>query len=315
MINFILILFSTLSSVSAQDPHCDFFKYCGSGRTSSTSHPSSATSANFNPSSISSVKGVGLETLYQPNNPLGFNLVTGNGKIGGAVISTNMENSFFGNRSIEIDEVYLQRRIDKKRYKNKKFNLAVGANLTSRKNYSFDLGLSLKRNPDIKVINLGVGATLRLWSINIGMYLYRDDTKIQLHEYINPYSKVSYFIEKNSTEYSESFTVRNFSIGTKIKNLSLDYGFITSHYAFYPMDTNIQIFSSAYNYKDFLFNFAYRKEESGNAKDVNGTLELELVKKDFYGGIQYLVNKHVLVGVGYNNFLLNEFSTTLTLFL
>ena len=313
--NFLLILLSTLSSVSAQDPHCDFFKYCGSGKTSSKSHPNTSTSANFNPSSISSIKGIGLETLYQHSNPLGFNLITGNGKIGGAVISTNMENSFFGNRSIEIDEVYLQRRVDKKRYKNKKINLAVGFNITSKKNYSFDLGLSFKRNPDIKKINPGIGATLRLWNISIGSYFYKDDTKIELNQYINPYTNTPYSIEKNSTSYSETFTVRTFSIGTKFKNLSLDYGLITTQYDFYPSITDIQIYSAAYNYQDFLFNFAYRKEESGNAKDVDGNLKLEPIKKDFCGGIQYLINKHFLVGVGYNNFLLNEFSTTLTIFL
>ena len=44
-------------------------------------------------------------------------------------------------------------------------------------------------------------------------------------------------------------------------------------------------------------------------------LTIERTKKDFYTGFQYMFNKHVVAGLGYNNFLLNEWSMTLTLFL
>lgn len=317
MITLILIFLAQLSFSSAQsvDSHCGYFKYCGSSRSSTKSHPSSSSSANFNPSTISSIKGVGVETLFQPNNPLGFNLVTGNGKVGGAVISPTMENSFFGNRSIEIDEVYLKRREEKKRYKNKKINLAIGANVTDKKNYSLDLGISFKRNPDVKKINPGFGATLRLWNVNFGAYIFKDDTKIELRDYFNPYSGVPYTIEKDSDSYTESFIVQTFSVGTSYKNLSLDFGIISTKYNFYPEDTFIRIYSLAYSYNKFLFNAAFRNEYSSNAKEMNGYLFIERNKKDFYTGIQYMFNKHVIVGVGHNNYLLNEWSMTLTLFL
>ena len=312
---FILLFLTLASSSQAEDSHCGYFKYCGSSKSSSKSYPSSSSSANFNPSTISSIKGLGVETLFQPNNPLGFNLVTGNGKVGGAVISPTMENSFFGNRAIEIDEVYMERKEDKKRYKTKKINLALGANVLNKKNYSLDLGMSFKRNPDIKKINPGVGATLRLWNINFGAYVFKDDTAIELKNYVNPYSGNLYSLDKNTNLYEESFIVSTFSVGTSYKNLSLDFGVISTKYKFYPEDTFIRIYSLAYNYNQFLFNLAFRNESSSNAKVVDGMLTIERTKKDFYTGFQYMFNKHVVAGLGYNNFLLNEWSMTLTLFL
>ena len=300
----------------AEDDHCVYFKYCGSGsQGSSRSLPSSSTSANFNPSNISNVKGLGVETLLQPNNSLGFNLVTGNGKVGGAVISPTAENSFFGNRSIEIDEVYLQRRIDSKRYKNKKLNIALGGKIINQKDYGLDLGVSLKRNPDVKRINPGIGISARLGFLNLGAYLYTDDTKITFDEYRNPYNGLPYQVQYDAPTYQETFSVQTFSVGTKIKDLSLDWGMIRAKYDFYPEDTIINIYSAAYSHKNFLFNFAYRKEQSSNLKDERLGLVMERNKYDFYTGVQYFINRHVIIGASYNHFLLNELSATITLYL
>lgn len=261
------------------------------------------------------MKGLGVETLYQPNNPVGFNVVTGNGKIGGALITPTAENSFFGNRAIEIDDVYAERRLLKKRYRTKKINVALGAKLIKSRNYAFDMGISLKRNPEVKKINPGVGFSARLWSLNFGAYVYKDDTKLALENYFDPYSMVPYQVRFSSPYYTESFVTTTLSVGTQIGNLSLDAGMIKTKYKFYQNDTAIVIYSSAYNYKKFLFNLAYRKESSDNLKESNGILTMERDKSDYYAGVQYLWNKHVNTGLAYNNFLLNDISFTLTLFL
>lgn len=302
----LLLFFSTTYLLFAQQGDiCNYFKNCGNASQSSTSksQPSTSSSTNFNPSNIANVKGLGLETLFQPNNPLGFNLISGNGKIGGALLSPLAENSFFGNRSIEDDSKYLLRRIEKKRYSSKKINLAIGTKLISKKHFAFDIGVSLKRNPDIKKINPGVGVSARLWILNFGANIYRDDTKI---EFDTPEGPVN---------YSETFTAKTFSVGTQIKNLSLDAGMFKTKYAFYPNETLIYIYSSAYNYKKFLFNLAYRQEYSDNMKENMGVLTHDRVKIDYYGGIQYLWSRHLTTGVAYNNFLVKDISFTLTLFL
>lgn len=240
--------------------------------------------------------------------------MTGNGKIGGALITPTAENSFFGNRSIEIDEVYLQRRMEKKRYKSKKINVALGAKVFSKKELALDLGVSLKRNPEVKKINPGVGLSARLWVFNFGAYIYKDDTKLEFKNYLNLANQLPYTDTYGAT-YTETFTTKTLSVGTQIGSLALDAGMIKTKYDFYARETSIIIYSSAYNYKKFLFNLAYRKESSDNLKENKGLLTFERDKVDYYAGVQYLWNRHITTGFAYNNFLVKDISLTLTLFL
>ena len=316
VINLLLIFFSAFNISMAEDDTCAFFKNCsGTGKRSSSSNPSSGSSASFNPSKISSIKGFGVETLIQPNNSLGFNIVTGTGKIGGALISPTVENSFFGNRSIELDYDYLQRRTEKKRYKNKKLNLALGATLVSKKNYSLAVGVSAKRNPDIKKINPGAALSMTVGFIDIGAYVYKDDTKVTFGNFIDPYSGLLYSVKFGAPTYQETFTVTTFSVGLKIQNLSLDAGVIKARYDFYSDETNITIYSGSYNIKKFLFSAAYRRELSPNFKEDKGFLSYDRKKTDYTYGTQFIVNRHLVLGLAYNNFLLKEISGTVTLFL
>ncbi|MBC7539933.1 MAG: hypothetical protein H7281_14015 [Bacteriovorax sp.] len=268
----------------------------------------------MNPSNISSVRGLGLQTIYQPKNPLSFNIVTGNGKIG-ALVSPTLENSFFGNRSIEIDNLLLTRKLDKIQYKNKKINLAVGIKLIDKKFLGLDIGVSVKRNPDIKKLNPGVGISARVSFLNFGAYLYQDDVKVDLANYTNPYTNISYSTTYNSSIYQEKFSVKTLTIGTKIKNLSLDFGMINTRFKFYNEDTRIMLFSSSYSCKNFLFNLALRKELSPNLDFQNNVLLVNHKKSDIYYGTEYVVNRYLMLGLQYNYFLLQEWSATLTLFI
>jgi hypothetical protein len=221
---------------------------------------------------------------------------------------------FFGNRSIEIDEVYLQRRMEKKRYKSKKINVALGAKVLSKKELALDIGVSLKRNPEVKKINPGVGVSARLWIFNFGAYIYKDDTKLEFENYINQANQLPYSDIYGAT-YTETFTAKTLSVGTQIGSLSLDAGMIKTKYAFYAQETSIIIYSGAYNYKKFLFNLAYRKESSDNLKENKSLLTYERDKVEYYAGVQYLWNSHITTGLAYNHFLVKDISLTLTLFL
>jgi hypothetical protein len=316
VIKLVFLIFYFINNSHAEDQDlCKYFKYCGgSSRSSSQSLPSSATAGSLNPSNISSVRGLGFQTIYQPKNPLNFNIVTGNGKIG-ALVSPTLENSFFGNRSIEIDNLLLARKINKIQYKNKKINLAVGVKLVDKKILELDIGVSIKRNPDIKKINPGVGLSVRVSFLNFGAYFYQDDVKIDLANYTNPYTNILYSTTYNSSSYQEKFLVETFTVGTKIKNLSLDFGMINTKFKFYNEDTRIMLYSSSYSYKSFLFNLALRKEVSPNLDFHNGVLIVNRKKSNIYYGTEYVVNRSLMIGLQYNNFLLNEWSATLTLFI
>lgn len=320
MINILLFILTTLNlSWAQQDDHCSYFKYCGSNsssQSSSKSHPSTSIASAFNPSNISKFKGIGLETLVQPNNSLGFNLASGTGKFGGALISPTLENGFFGNRSIELEQDFLQRRIDKKRYKSKKLSVALGINIVRQKKFTFDLGVSLKRHSIIKKINPGIGISSTIGFLNLGYSYYKDDSHLELGNSINPRTNVEYAAELGGPIYREAFSVQTFSIGTRVGNLSLDYGRISTEYKFYQKyPTGINIYSAAYNYGNFLFNIGYRQENSPNMKEENQMLVMRATETDFYFGTQYLFSKYLVLGIGYNTYLLNEISGTVTIFL
>lgn len=318
MIALLLIILKTLTFSYADDEEiCKYFKYCGSNgpRASAKSLPSASIASSFNPGNISKVKGIGLETIYLPSNPLGYSLVTGNGKLGGALISSSGENSFFGNRSIEIDELYLQRRIEDQRYRNKKLHIAAGFAILDKRDFGLELGLSAKRNPDIKKINPGVALSGRFHFLNFGYYTYKDDIKLDIGGFINPYNGQLYSNYYGADTYQESFNVRTLTFGTKIKKLAIDVGIIKTKYDFYEKETSVRIISASIMQDKFLFNLAYRTEESDNLKEKDGYLFIERNKNDVYGGVQYFINKHFIIGLSYNNFLLNEVSGNLTLFL
>lgn len=314
MIKTLVLLFLSVN-VSFANDDCLFFKYCGDsgGSRPSKSLPSNSAASSLNPSSISGVKGFGVETLYQKGNPLNFNIVSGNGKVG-ALVSPSLENSFFGNRTVEIDELAYIRRVNKKQFDNSKLNLSVGAKLLNKKHFGIDLGVSLKRNPDIKNINPGAGINGRLAFLHFGAYFYQDDLKINLFNYVNPYTNVLYSTIHGNSTYQEKFSVETYTLGTNIRNLSLDTGIIKTRYKFYGENTRIYLYSSSYTYKKFLFNFAIRKEYSPNLAFYNGNMILMHKKSDYYYGTQYLINKYFVLGLQYNNFLLNEWSGTLTIY-
>ncbi len=313
---YLSLLLLSINNLLADETSCRYYKYCsGAAPSSSKSLPSSGSSASFNPSNIARYKGLGLEALFQAKNSVNGSIVSGTGKVGGALISPTVENSFFGNRSLELDQDFFERSEKKKRYPNKKISLALGFKVLDKRNFSLDLGISAKRNPDIKRINPGAAFSAKLYFLNFGAYFYKDDVKINLTGKNDPYSGIPYEIIHQSSTYQESFNVQTFTIGTKIKNLSLDVGTIKTKYKFFRDPTDIRIYSSAYNFKRFLLNLAYRKEESPNMDIKDGNLTPEREKIDWYYGLQYSANDNILFGIGHNTYLMDEWSATITFFI
>ena len=281
-------------------------------RTSASSIPSTTTAMSMNPANVSFDRGVGLDMTAQPGNPLLFGLSTGTGKMGGALISGSIENSFFGNRAPEIAEVQAEREHSFKQYRNKKLAVALGARLINNKKASIDIGVIAKRHPEIKKINPGIGLSGRLWKISFGVSYYKDDYFIDLTKLTDPSTQLPY-TEKS---LSENFNVVTYTIGTRIGDLGIDYGVInTSKIDFYEDPTTISIFSASYHYNNFLLSGAIRQEHSQAPIIVNGLAEEEDDKSSVYAGLQYSINAHIIIGLQYNYFLLKEPSFSATFFL
>ncbi len=303
-----LIAISLLSSSSYAIDICDVLnlKNCSGvtkqgRRTSLQSLPSPATSAMLNPATTSFDRGIGVELIHQSGNNLVWNLASGTGKLGGALISSSLENSFFGNRVSEIDNDYLERNLNKKQYVTKKHSLALGGKLFRKKHVSLDVGLMLKRHTKIGRINPGVGASGQLGPFRLGAAHYQDD----------------FYLRGNSLDgtesYSERFMVSTYSIGTKIYNFSFDVGAIKTRYKRDEKDTEIFIYSGSYIYKNIMFNLAHRSEKSPAPKFIDDRLEYREETSNIFAGIQASLGKHLILGVNYNYFLLQEVSFLATI--
>lgn len=285
-------------------------------RNTFQSAPTTATASNINPANVSFDKGLGVEVLAQPSNPLLFSLASGTGKMGGALISGGLDNSFFGNRTPELPEEFLERNETDKQYKNKKLTLALGAKFVARKNVGLDVGALFKRHSEVKKINPGAGVSARLWRLHFGASVFRDDMYLNLQDTMNEASGMRYAELLGKEEWTENFLVTTLTVGTRIDNFSLDVGSIKSKLDFYDeIQTHILIYSAAFQYKDALFNMALRQENSGAPVYKNERLEVKKEKSDMYFGFQYSLNRHLILGVSYNYFLLKEMSATLSLFL
>lgn len=289
--------------------------YCPGASSKSSggkSLPSAIISGSLNPSTLSKIKGFGVEAVFQPDNGPGYGIVTGTGKVG-ALVSSSQENTFFGNRSIELDFDTYNRYEDDKRYKNNKYSMAAGFGVVSGKNLALDLGVSGIYNKDTSRLNPGIGITGNLYVLTFGYTIYRDDTKITFNDQIDPRTGVPYYILFNSPTYEETFTGQAFMLGLKLGDVFFDYSIIKTKYDFYQEDTQIKILSGSYGYKKFLFNLAYRQEQSPNFKYEDHMMIDEREKNDLYFGMQYSAFKHVLLGAAYNRFLLKDVSASVVL--
>ena len=293
---------------------CEFFMYCpgSSQRSGGKSLPSAIVSGQLNPSTLSKIKGLGLEAFYHPHNPVGFGLLTGSGKIG-ALVSANQENSFFGNRSIELDISTFRRYEESKRFENKKLSFAAGTGLYNKNRIAFDVGVTAKWNPDIKKVRPGIGVSGNAWNFNLGYSIYYDDTLIKFGDVFNPYTGNPYSFDYGAPTYKEVFVTQAYTIGTKLGELFIDYGVIKTQYDFYRESTIIHLYSFSYNKNKWLFNLAIRKEASPNMKYIDGFMVEQRKQNDLYLGVQYSYNKNLLLGAAYNKFLLDEMSVSVTL--
>jgi len=286
-------------------------------RSSAQSMPSSSTAAQFNPANVSHDRGWGAEVMYQPSNTPSLSFVTGTGKAGAALVSSQIENAFFGNHVLELEPDYLERRLDKSQYESQKYTLAGGASLWKNKWFALDLGVMGKYHQELKQLNPGIGISGRLWTFTFGASTYRDDVFLDLRGKLYPESTTAYSDIYNSDTYSERFNVQNYFVGAHYKKVFFDAGVIKTRYRFYGRnngDVMIHLYSLAGIWGKFLFNVAYRHERSPQMRFDGEELVADKRKNETYGGIQYSFNQHFIVGLHYNYYLLRELAVSTTLF-
>ncbi len=268
-----------------------------SRRSSQQSLPSTASSASLNPANVSYDKGLGVEAIHQSFNSSLFNLSTGNERIGGVLINSNLENSFFANRTPEVESERIEREINYKQFTTDKYSFALGSKIIKRKNFNLDLGILLKYNTDIHRLNPGAGLSSKIGPITLGASIYQDDYLLK------------------SISYQERFTVLTYSAGTRIKNFAFDIGTIKSKYLYYQNEENtIYLYSFAYAFKNVLLNYAVRNEKGPFPDFFNNELKTKETKVDSFASIQWSIGKHLTLGISHNYFLLNELTLSTAIF-
>lgn len=315
-----ILLISSLPALG-QTNLCDILKQSScsgvtrQGRRSSLqSFPTPATSTNLNPATVNIDKGFGVEAIYQKKNPLLFSLASGTGKIGAILISSNIENTFFGNRIVELDGAYLERQLDDQQFKSKKTTFATAASLFKKKNFGLDAGVILKRHSEIKKINPGFGLSGRVGFLTLGASVYQDDFILYQEDVLKYFTGTGYENAVTGESYTERFTVTSYTGGVRFKALSLDGAIIRTKYKFHDEETVIRLLSASVTYKNLLLNVARRTESSPFPKFKDDQLVQKENEESAYGGIQVSLNRHIILGVQYNYFLLNEFSLSGTVF-
>jgi hypothetical protein len=286
-------------------------------RSSMQSVPSPSVAASLNPANVTFDRGLGLELIFQPGNSMAWGFASGTGRIGGALISSSLENSFFGNRIVEPNEKFFERNENKKQYEHNKNTIALGGRLFGKRKFNLDAGIILKRHKEIKKINPGVGLSGKLYFLTFGYAVYKDDFRIKLDDISGStlYGYDAIVSALNKPVYDESFMVQTLSFGTRIGDLSVDYGMILSNYKYIEAQ-HTRLLALSYAYKKVLFNFAQRQDHSMLPKYISGKLDYEeLDQTSYYGGIQYSLGKHVIVGTSYNYFFLRDVSFNVTFFL
>lgn len=286
-------------------------------RSSMQSVPSPSVAASLNPANVTFDRGLGLELIFQPGNSVAWGFSSGTGRIGAALISSSLENSFFGNRIPEANEKYRERNELKKQYEHNKNTIAFGGRLFGKRKYNLDVGVILKRHKEIKKINPGVGLSGRLAFLTFGYSVYKDDFRIKTEDIPSGtlFGYDAVVVALGKPVYDESFTVSTFSVGTRIGDLSLDYGVISSNYKYIEAQQT-RLIAASYAYKKFLFNFAQRHDNSMLPKYKDGDLDYtSLEDTNYYGGIQYSLGKHLIIGTAYNYFLLRDVTVNATFFL
>lgn len=283
-------------------------------RSGAQSAPSTATATQFNPANVSHDRGLGLETMYQPGQAPVFSFVTGTGKTGAALVTSKIENAFFGNRGIELNDDYLKRMKKQAQYQGNKQTLAIGAAIFKNRKFGLDLGLMGKYNNDLKRLNPGVGISGRFYMFSFGASSYRDDVRLEFTDQVEPYSGIPYTLLTGRTRYDERYSVNSVFGGVRVQNLFADVALTQTHYSFYPADQTIKIYSFAYIYHRLLFNVALRHENSPMWKYQDKRLVDERIKNETYAGLQYSIGKYLILGLHHNYFLLRELSLSATVF-
>lgn len=288
------------------DPSKKFCGYWPGSSERSTGAPTRGGKIKINPSAVPVEKGTGIEAIFFDG--VDFAIVKGFGRVGAGISMSNSEDTFFGAPSIELPEDNLQRQIDQEKYDSKKYTLATafkvyGNKKSGMKQLTANLGVMGKYNTLTHSILGGAGISGKVGFFTYGYSVYRDETQLDYSRYWG----------RDGEKATTGFFVETASLGAFLHSLAIDYSILR-------MVTNdtwtISTLTTSLLLKRTIFTLATRTEVS--QRPAYSSSSKALVRKErkyeTFLGAQFNVGKHLLAGLFYNYYNLDELSLGATVF-
>lgn len=265
--------------------------------TTNTSAPLNSAAAPVNPASMSTKRGFGIEAL-KFKHWYDFSVISGTGVIGSAIGFSNQDNTFFGGHTPETSEQKLDREEYDKKFKSPKVTGIVAFSPIRGKNdnsLKLNVGFIGKYNQDSKRYHYGAGASASFMMFSAGAARFRDDYQNTLDKAV------------------EQYYVNSFTFGVKFSSLAVDWTYFKNET---QLPARVRYFTATFFTKRFMFTYGARNADVGrvNAQTSGYPLVNEKVLDTFLG-VQYLVNKQIIIGAFANYYLLDELSLGLTIFI
>jgi hypothetical protein len=309
MFRALTLIFILASVGSAEAKLCNPVKercFGHGGSSTKPAYPSRSSGINLNPSAVPTEDAWGIETIVYDGAD--FSLVKGTGRIGAALSPSNSEETFFGPPGFELDPVYLQRKIDGKKYKSQKINLATAVGIVNNgskglRRFEVNLGVIGKYNRVSKKIGPGAGISGVAGPVTFGYSRGKDQYIIDL----TPLGITDTITYKYDTE--------TLSAGIYLNAFAFDYSKLTITDEF-DQQTFITLLTGSLLLKRWIFTASQKKEDSLRDRYDFKTKTLidQQIKTDYFGGVQFAATKVLMVGAYYNYYLLNDVAFGATLF-
>ncbi len=316
---FILTFLSNIAQAELCNPDQQFCANDHHHSSSSNSHPTSSSKINFNPSTVPTSRGLGLEFIIFKGTD--FALVTGTGRVGAAISPSNSDETFFGAPAFESYTDYFLRKTSQTKYPSQKYTLATAFNVYNNEqsglsHFALNLGVMGIYNSISQSVNPGGGVSGLMGPLSFSFAIYKDESDIDLGQYVT------------GAKEKDLYKVQTYSLGLSLGSLSLDYSVLNLTFNDLQLSgTSISGFSNSYPalvsvttatlfYKRGIYTLATRREDSARPYYNPDTqlLETKSVKNDVFGSVQVVATKHLVVGAFYNYYLLKDLSLGLTLF-
>lgn len=301
--SFVLIFISSL--VYAEYDPCRHIKIpsCGNrfsiNKTTGSSQSTSGTAFSI-PSSMADVRGLGIEGIIWDG--IEASIVTGNGKVGAGVSSSNTDDTFFGNTAKEYFQDYRDRISNDEggRYKFKKMSLGLATRIYQGKKKYIHVngGVISKYISSTSHWHFGGSLSGVIGPLNLGYARFKDEGQRTN-------------LGASGLRESLEFNVDTYTVGLNLPFISFDYTLFRNDLS---EENKVEIYSYGLFLYKWMVSYGRRVETSTRQQYDFETKQFSSVERKWssFFGVQYRTSRKWVFGAMANYYLNNELSFVVT---